>query len=90
LNGEYIRDEAEQAQYLREVLDVCAAEGVDGTFVFTLAAYNLPHRDDPRTDLDMGSYGVVKILEGRHGDTYPDLAWEPKLAFAALAEIYRG
>jgi len=29
LNGEYVRDEAEQATYLHEVLDVFEAEGVD-------------------------------------------------------------
>jgi hypothetical protein len=30
------------------------------------------------------------VLEGRHGDTYPDMPWEPKEAFAALADYYRG
>jgi hypothetical protein len=29
------------------------------------------------------------VLEGRLGETYPDLAWEPKAAFAALADYYR-
>jgi hypothetical protein len=38
---------------------------------------------------DLASYGVVKVLEGRMGDTYPDLAWEPKAAFTALADHYR-
>lgn len=38
----------------------------------------------------MASYGVVKILEDRLGHTYPDLAWEPKAAFTALADYYRG
>jgi hypothetical protein len=32
---------------------------------------------------------VVKVLEGRTGATYPDMAWEPKAAFRALAENYR-
>jgi hypothetical protein len=32
----------------------------------------------------------VKILDNRHGDTYPDMPWEPKAAFTALAEYYRG
>jgi hypothetical protein len=30
------------------------------------------------------------MLEGRHGDTYPGMAWEPKAAFTAVAECYRG
>ena len=38
LNGEYIRDEADQATYLREVLEIFDTEGVDGTFVFPLRA----------------------------------------------------
>jgi len=90
LNGEYVRDEGEQATYLRELLEVFEAEGVDSAFVYTFAIYNLPHRSDPREDLDMASYGVVKVLEGRLGYTYPDMAWEPKAAFTALADYYRG
>ena len=90
LNGEYVRDEEEQATYLRELLEVFEAEGVDSAFVYTFAIYNLPHRSDPREDLDMASYGVVKVLEGRLGYTYSDMAWEPKAAFTALADYYRG
>lgn len=90
LKGDYARDEEEQATYLRELLDIFEAEGVDTAFVNTFAAYSLPHRSDPRQDLDMPSYGVVKVLEGRLGYTYPDMAWEPKAAFTALADYYRG
>jgi hypothetical protein len=89
LDGDYTRDEGEQATYLREVLDVLTAAGVDSAFVYTFARYDLPHRGDPRLDLDMASAGVVKVLEGRRGRTYPDMAWEPKAAFAALAGRYR-
>lgn len=92
LDGEYIRDETVQATYLREVLEILDDEGVDGAFVFLFALHNLPHRPggDPRDDLDMASLGIVKVLEGRRGDTYPDMPWEPKAAFAALAEYYSG
>ena len=90
LNGDHTRDEQEQARYLRELLDVFDAEGVDSTFVFTFASYGSPHRGDPREDLDMGSYGIVKVLEDHPGDTYPDMAWEPKAAFATVAGHYRG
>jgi hypothetical protein len=88
LNGDYVRDEDEQATYLRELLDVYEAEGVDAAFVCTFVCYGRPHRADPRLDLDMASWGVVKELEGRTGDTYPDMPWEPKAAFRALAEYY--
>jgi hypothetical protein len=64
------------------------AEGVDGAFWFTFAGYNYPHTADPRRDLDRASYGVAKVLEGASGLRYPNLPWEPKLAFDALAERY--
>jgi hypothetical protein len=92
LDGDYIRDEAAQAAYLTELLEIFDAEGIDATFVFLFALDSLPHRPDgdPRHDLDMASPGIVKILEGRRGGTYPDMTWEPKAAFTAIAECYRG
>jgi hypothetical protein len=91
LNGEYVRDEAGQAAYLRELLEVFEAGGIDSAFVFTFALYDHVHRPDgdPREDLDLASYGIVKVLENRHGDTYPDMPWEPKAAFTALAEYHQ-
>ncbi|MFF3869860.1 hypothetical protein [Micromonospora sp. NPDC001898] len=89
LTGDYARDEDEQAGYLRKLLDIFAAEGVDTAFWCTFAAYNLPHREDPVRDVDRASYGLVKVFEDRLGDTYPDLPWEPKAAFTALADAYR-
>lgn len=91
LNGEYVRDEDEQATYLREVLAVFEAEGVDNAFVNTFARYDLPHKSDPREDFDMASFGVVKVLDGlgaERGQRYPDMPWEPKVAFATLADYY--
>ena len=63
LKGVYVRDELEQATYVREVLDVFQAEGVDAAFVCTFIQWHLPHRDDPERDLDMASVGIVKVLE---------------------------
>jgi hypothetical protein len=88
LKGHYIRDEQEQATYLRELLDVFTAEGVDAAFVCTFIQWHLPHREDPERDLDMGSCGIVKVLENGLAHTYPDMPWEPKAAFAAVAEYY--
>ena len=96
LRGSYTRDEGEQATYLGELLDVFAAEGVDAAFVYTFARYDLPHDDDPHTDFDVVSAGVVKVLAARNADggararRYPDMPWEPKAAFDALAEWYGG
>ncbi|MFE5914372.1 hypothetical protein ACFQ6B_35560 [Streptomyces wedmorensis] len=91
LNGMYERDEAGQATYLSELLEIFDSEGVDSAFVFLFALFGYPHRPDgdPRDDLDRAGLGIVKLLEGRHGHAYPDMEWEPKAAFAAVAERYR-
>jgi hypothetical protein len=91
LNGAYVRDEDGQAADIAEVLEILDTEGVDSAFVFLFALESHPHRPDgdPRRDLDMASPGIVKVLEHQHGNTYPDMAWEPKTAFATIAECYR-
>lgn len=86
LDGDYVRDEAEQVRYLRELRAIFEEEGVDLAFWFTFAGYDYVHVAEPRRDLDLASYGVVKMLEGGLGTGYQDLGWEPKLAFAALAQ----
>jgi hypothetical protein len=88
LDGEYVRDEEEQARYLRELVEIFTAEGVDAAFACTFVCYGLVHRADPREDLDMASWGVVKVLADGTGVTYPDVPWEPKAAFGALARCY--
>ncbi|MET9252630.1 hypothetical protein [Streptomyces sp. NPDC003717] len=91
LNDVYERDEAGQAAYLSELLEIFETEGVDSAFVFLFALHGYPHRPDgdPRDDLDRAGLGIVKLLEGHNGRTYPDLPWEPKAAFAAVARRYR-
>jgi hypothetical protein len=91
LNGRYARDEAGQATYLSELLEIFTSDGVDSAFVFLFALDGFPYRPDgdPRDDLDLASPGIVKVLEDRRGDAYPDMAWEPKAAFTAVAEYYR-
>lgn len=92
LTGRYERDEQAQAAYLAELLEIFDSEGVDSTFVHLFALADLPHRPggDPRDDLDLASLGIVKVLDGRDGDTYPGMPWEPKAAFAAVAAHYAG
>ncbi|WP_063772015.1 hypothetical protein [Kitasatospora mediocidica] len=83
--GEFVRDEQVQVRYLRELLPVFEEEGVDAAFWFTFAAYGASHDRDPRFDLDLGSYGVVRMVPG---GGRPGLGWEPKLVFDALAQAY--
>ena len=85
LDGEYTRDESEQVRYLQELQAIFEEEGVDLAFWFTFAGYELVYHAEPRQDLDLASYGVVKMLETGPGTGYQDLGWEPKAAFGALA-----
>jgi hypothetical protein len=87
--GEYARDEDEQARYLRELLDVFEQEGVDAVFVYTFARYDLAVRGGSPEDFDMASAGLFKVIEGRRGQRYRDMPWEPKAAFTAVTEYYR-
>jgi hypothetical protein len=88
LNGDYIRDEGVQACELTEVLSILNGIGVDGAFVFTFVAPTLPYHENPRHDLDMASYSLVKSYADKYGTTYPDMPWEPKASFAAVTAYY--
>lgn len=65
------------------------AEGVDSAFVFLFALHDLPHRPDgdPRDDLDLASWHRQGARR-RAWRRLPDMSWEPKAAFAALADHY--
>ncbi|WP_054814170.1 hypothetical protein [Nocardia arizonensis] len=91
LDADYVRDEPSQAACIRELLDIFDTEGVAATFVFTFALYDHVHRPEAaaRDDLDSAGYGIVKVYEDRSGTTYPDMPWEPKVAFTTLADYYR-
>ncbi|MFF2846407.1 hypothetical protein ACFVT5_08745 [Streptomyces sp. NPDC058001] len=69
-----VPDEDEQVRYLTELLDVFEEEGVDTALWFTFAGYSRPG------PADLGSYGVVRMLDGDR--------WEPKAAFHAMAARY--
>ena len=92
LNADYERNEDEQAAYLRELIGVFQAEGVDSAFVYTFARYDLLHREQPELDLDRVSAGVVKVFDRQaatRDGRYRDMPWQPKAAFMALTECYR-
>jgi hypothetical protein len=89
LDGDYPRDEAEQARYLEDLHAVFQEEGVDLAFWFTFAGYNLPHCAEPRQDLDLISYGVVTMLDDGPPAGYRGLGWQPRQVFGALAKLER-
>ncbi|MFE5796721.1 abortive infection protein [Streptomyces sp. NPDC056503] len=78
LRGDFTRDEPEQARALAGQLDVFDAAGVAGAYVFEFVAPK-PYSEDPRFDLDMGSFGLVKVVDG---------GWLPKESFRELARRF--
>jgi hypothetical protein len=81
------RDEAWQARKVVETLKILDAAGVEGAFVSDFVSQIKPYDDDPKYDLDTASSSVVKYYEGgKHGTTYPEMPWEPKQSFKALAD----
>ena len=78
----------DEAQGRAEDLTILDAAGLDGTFVCTFLEQLSIHDSDPRYDLDMGALSLVKTYADGHGTTYPDLNWEPKEAFHAVADFY--
>ncbi|GIH18059.1 hypothetical protein [Rugosimonospora africana] len=83
------RNEAHQADSLVRQLTVLDDAGVDGAFVQTFVTPLNLHHPHPRHDLDTDCFALVKSLpRGRRGTTYPDLAWEPKRSFTAVADFY--
>lgn len=88
LKGEYERDEEGQARYVTELLSLFREGGVEGAFCFTFVMPSYPYSYDPRFDLDMASYGVVRYMPDGGGTAFAGVPWEPKRSFAALAEFY--
>jgi len=87
----HIRDEGLQAREVADMLGILEGARIEGAFVLGFASPTLIHRPDPRHDFDMASYSLVKTLPpGTPSSSYPDLRWEPKQSFHAVAELYNG
>jgi hypothetical protein len=88
VKGHHPRDESVQARELVELIDVFAAAGVSGAFVFEFSEPEYPRDDDPRLDLDVASFGIVAVrrIDVAGGRRYRD---EPKAAFTEVARRYR-
>jgi len=85
VDGEFTRSEEEQVAYFTELFDVFEEAGVDSAFWFTFATYRALHDpEDARKDLDLAAYGTVKMT----GADTPELNWERKQVFGAIAERY--
>lgn len=83
----YERDETSQADEIGDLVGLYREADIEGAFVYAFSEPRMVHTADPRTDLDMASFGVVKVVEAATAEA-PE-RWEPKLAFDRLAEAYR-
>jgi len=53
--------------------------GVEGAFIMIFVSPIATYNDNPRYDLNMASYSLVKsYANGKNGTTYPDMLCEPK------------
>lgn len=96
LTGNYVYDQSVQARELTDQLNVIESAGAEGAFVFEFVQPG-PFDDAQAKELlgaldydpDIAAYTLVKSLVDRRGTTYPDMPWEPKESFYAVAEYYR-
>jgi hypothetical protein len=89
LLGGHLRDEDWQARKLVEQLNIFDEVGVEGAFISQFVSKITPYSSKPKYDLDMASSSLVKYYEGgARGTTYPDMPWEPKESFRAVADYY--
>lgn len=83
------RDETLQAKRLIDNLKLLDKAGFSGAFIDQFIFPLKPYSDTPKYDQDRTTSSLVKYFEnGRHGTTYPDMTWEPKEAFRAVAGYY--
>ncbi len=88
VTADVVRDEMEQADYLESVYRQLEHAGSSATFPFTFASYSYPTLRNG-VDLDVGAYGIVRTFEEPNPNSaYPEMPWEPKLAFHRLAALY--
>ena len=86
--GRLVRSEDTQARYLTHLLGIFESMGLYAAIVYNFVTPDDPHRPNPRYDLDLASYGVVKAIWKTREQPTADWHWEPKQAFHALAEQF--
>jgi hypothetical protein len=69
------------------MLDLYERHGIDTAFWFTFASWNRPHRQDPRKDLDIASFGLVKMTSEQSPARIQQ--WSPKAIFSEFAKLAR-
>ena len=83
-----VRSERTQAAYITRALEVFEALRFRSATVYNFIEPDAPHRRDPRYDLDLASYGIVKPIWKRREQPTAGWHWEPKEAFHAVAKNF--
>ncbi|MEU8827121.1 abortive phage infection protein [Streptomyces sp. NPDC048636] len=86
--GDLVRSERTQAAYLADLVDVFESMDLYAALVYQFVTPDAPHRHQPRYDLDMASYSLVKAVWKTPEEPTAHWHWEPKEAFHALARHY--
>jgi hypothetical protein len=87
--GDPVRSEKAQADHLITMLGVFEAQGVHTASMYEFINPESPHSPNPRYDLDMACFAVVKTIREDFTDSSSPYRWEPKRAFHAIARHYR-
>lgn len=82
----HVRDERVQADYIENLVQIYQREQVYGAFIYAFSEPRNVHSANPRFDLDMASYGLVKVTR-RETATDPE-TWEPKPAYRRVGRLY--
>jgi exo-beta-1,3-glucanase (GH17 family) len=76
-----IRDENEQSKYLKELINMYSKENIFATFIFDFKEEWKTHSKNPSRDLDLSSFGIVKVLKNKKVI--------PKKAFNIVKKLYK-
>ena len=82
--GNPVRDEQVQADYLDDLLDIFETERVHGAFVWNFIEPDSPYSPDPRHDLDMAGFAIVRC-----DADYTTGRWTPKQASTPSPNVSR-
>jgi len=86
--GDLVRSEREQARFITRRLAEFESMGLYAALIYDFVTPDAPHRRNPRYDLDLAAYSLVRTIWDTPSDPAPQWHWEPKLAYRAVAQRF--
>jgi hypothetical protein len=86
--GGLVRSETEQARFVTRMLGEFESMNLYAALVYDFVTPDAPHRRNPRYDLDLASYSIVRTIWDTPAKPGPGWHWEPKQVFHALARRF--